>query len=61
MLLAMNIVLVYRGRYHVRQALDLETLAAVVRQAGHDVRLVYDSDAYNDDLPYWLAGKDGPI
>jgi len=42
----MNVVLVYRGRYHVREALDLETLAAVLRGGGHQVRLVYDPDAF---------------
>ncbi len=42
----MNVVLVYRGRYHVREALDLETLAAVLRRGGHDVRLVYDPDTF---------------
>ncbi|MHC4404404.1 MAG: B12-binding domain-containing radical SAM protein [Planctomycetota bacterium] len=42
----MNVVLVYRGRYHVREALDLETLAAVMRAAGHRVRLAYDPDTF---------------
>jgi hypothetical protein len=42
----MNVVLVYRGRYHVREALDLETLASVLRQAGHDVRFVYDPNTF---------------
>lgn len=42
----MNVVLVYRGRYHVREALDLETLAAVLREAGHRVGLVYDPDTF---------------
>lgn len=40
----MNVVLVYRGRYHVREALDLETLSAVLRRAGHRTCLVYDPD-----------------
>ena len=30
----MNVVLVYRGRYHIREALDLEALAAVLRRGG---------------------------
>jgi radical SAM superfamily enzyme YgiQ (UPF0313 family) len=42
----MNVVLVYRGRYHVREALDLETLASVLRDGGHHVRLVYDPDTF---------------
>jgi radical SAM superfamily enzyme YgiQ (UPF0313 family) len=42
----MNVVLVYRGRYHVREALDLETLAAVLRQGGHEVNLVYQPDTF---------------
>jgi len=42
----MNVVLVYRGRYHVREALDLETLAAVLRAGGHCVELVYDPDTF---------------
>ena len=42
----MKVVLVYRGRYHVREALDLETLAAVLRRGGHCVELVYDPDTF---------------
>ena len=42
----MRITLVYRGRYWVRQALDLETLASVIRAAGHRVQLVYDPDTF---------------
>ena len=42
----MNVVLAYRGRYQVREALDLETLAAVLRNGGHDVSLVYDADVF---------------
>lgn len=42
----MNVVLVYRGRYHIREALDLEVLANVLRGAGHNVRLVYDPDTF---------------
>ena len=42
----MNVVLVYRGRYHIREALDLETLAVVLRSGGHRVTLVYDPDAF---------------
>ena len=56
----MRVVLVYRGRYHVRQALDLEVLAPVMRGAGHDVRLVYDADVFGvtDNVVRmpWLAG-----
>ena len=42
----MNITLVYRGRYLVRQALELETLAALIRGAGHGVSLFYDPDLF---------------
>jgi anaerobic magnesium-protoporphyrin IX monomethyl ester cyclase len=42
----MNVALVYRGRYHVREALDLETLASVLRRGGHCVRLIYDPDTF---------------
>ena len=42
----MNTVLVYRGRYHIREALDLEVLAAVLRDGGHSVRLVYEPDTF---------------
>lgn len=39
-------MIVYRGRYHIREALDLETLAAVLRGAGRQVRFVYDPDCF---------------
>ena len=39
-------MIVYRGRYHIREALDLETLVAVLREAGHSVRFVYDPDCF---------------
>lgn len=42
----MNVTLVYRGRYLVREALDLETMSAVLRHAGHDVTFVYDPDTF---------------
>jgi len=42
----MNVVLANRGRYHIREALDLEVLANVLRGAGHNVRLVYDPDTF---------------
>ena len=42
----MNAVLVYKGRYQVREALDLETLAAILRSGGHEVSLVYDADVF---------------
>ena len=42
----MNVLLVYRGRYHIREALDLETLAVVLREGGHEVSLVYDPDTF---------------
>ncbi|MDP6525910.1 MAG: radical SAM protein [Kiritimatiellia bacterium] len=42
----MNVVLVYKGRYQVREALDLETLAAVLNGGGHNVSLVYDADPF---------------
>ena len=42
----MNVVLVYRGRYHIREALDLETLASALRAVGHRVALVYAPDTF---------------
>ena len=42
----MNVVLVYRGRYHVREALDLELLWSVLRDGGHRVEMVYDPDTF---------------
>ncbi len=42
----MRITLVYHGRYWVRQALELETLAALMRTRGHEVALVYESDTF---------------
>lgn len=42
----MRVTLVYRGRYWVRQALELETLAALLRRGGHRVSFVYDPDAF---------------
>lgn len=42
----MRITLVYRGRYHVREALDLETLAPLVRRAGHELTFVHDPDLF---------------
>ena len=38
----MNVVIAYRGRYLVRQALELETISSVLRAENHRVRLVYD-------------------
>ncbi len=59
----MNVALVYRGRYHIREALDLETLASLLRMAGHKVRFVYDPDTFGvtdnvlqiPTLARWLA------
>jgi len=42
----MRVALVYRGRYQIREALDLETLAAVLRAAGHALSFVYDPDVF---------------
>ncbi|MBN1867098.1 B12-binding domain-containing radical SAM protein [Candidatus Sumerlaeota bacterium] len=42
----MRVTLVYLGRYHVREALDLETLASVLRAAGHEARLVNDPGTF---------------
>jgi len=42
----MRVTLVYKGRYHIREALDLETLAALLRLEGHPVTLVYHPDAF---------------
>ena len=57
----MRVTLVYRGRYHVRQATDLETLAPVLRGGGHEVRLVYDPDTFGvtDNVLQvpWLARR----
>ena len=57
----MHVALVYRGRYHVRQALDLETLAAVLRKGGHGVSFIYDSDTFgvSDNVLQipWLARR----
>jgi hypothetical protein len=57
----MRVALVYRGRYHVRQAMDLEVLAPVFRQGGHEVTLVYDSDTFgmSDNVLQigWLARR----
>ncbi|MBM4020158.1 MAG: radical SAM protein [Planctomycetes bacterium] len=57
----MRVTLIYRGRYHVRQATDLETLASVLRQGGHEVGLVYDADAFGvtDNVLQvpWLARR----
>ena len=42
----MNVALVYRGRYQVREALDLETLSALLAGAGHSVTFVHDPDTF---------------
>jgi len=42
----MRVTLVYHGRYLVRQALELETLASVIRTGGHHAELVYDADTF---------------
>ena len=42
----MNVVLVYRGRYLIREALDLEPLANVLRGAGHRLSFVYEPDTF---------------
>ena len=57
----MHVVLVYRGRYHVREALDFEALASVIRCAGHRATLVYDPDTFGVtdnvlQIP-WLARR----
>lgn len=41
-----KVMIVYRGRYHIREALDLETLCAVLRGAGRSVRSAYDPDCF---------------
>ena len=57
----MHAVLVYRGRYHVREALDFETLAPVLREGGREVTLVYDADTFGvtDNVLQigWLARR----
>ena len=57
----MHVVLVYRGRYHVREALDLEGLAPVLRGGGYRVTLVYDPDTFGvtDNVLQvpWLARR----
>ncbi len=42
----MRVTLVYRGRYHVREALDLEVLVPLLRRQGHTVTFVYDPDTF---------------
>ncbi|MBW1989450.1 MAG: radical SAM protein [Deltaproteobacteria bacterium] len=42
----MRITLAYRGRYLVRQALELESLSAVLQSAGHAVSMVYDPGTF---------------
>ncbi len=42
----MNVALVYRGRYHVREALDLETLSALLGEAGHSTAFIHDPDVF---------------
>jgi len=42
----MRIGIVYRGRYHVREALDLETCSAVLSRAGHRARLFWDENVF---------------
>jgi len=42
----LNVALVYRGRYQVREALDLETLSALFAGAGHSVTFVHDPDVF---------------
>ncbi len=42
----MRVTVVYRGRYHVREALDLETLVPLLRGAGHQVTFVYHPDPF---------------
>jgi len=42
----MHVGLVYRGRYHVREALDLETYAAILKGAGHHVSLFWDENTF---------------
>jgi radical SAM superfamily enzyme YgiQ (UPF0313 family) len=42
----MRVALVYRGRYHIRQAMDLEILAPLLRQERHRVDFVYDSNTF---------------
>lgn len=42
----MRVALIYRGRYHVREALDLETLASLLHAHGHQVTMIYDPDTF---------------
>jgi len=42
----MRITLVYQGRYHLREALDLETLAAILRAQGHHVSFIYHPNVF---------------
>ncbi|HRU06984.1 MAG TPA: radical SAM protein [Candidatus Brocadiia bacterium] len=57
----MRVGLVYRGRYHVREALDLEGYAPLLRGAGHRVRLFWDEDVFGvtDNVLQvpWLAKR----
>jgi len=57
----MQVGLVYRGRYHVREALDLETYSAVLQRAGHRVHLFWDENTFGVtdnvlQIP-WLARR----
>ncbi len=42
----LNITIIYKGRYHIRQALDLEILSSVLQNRGHTVRFVYVPDLF---------------
>lgn len=42
----MNILLIYKGRYHVRETMGLAYLSAISKQQGHKVGLFYDSDVF---------------
>jgi hypothetical protein len=50
---------VYCGRYHLRQALDIEILVPLLRREGHSVQFIYDSNVFgvtdNVFQQSWLA------
>jgi len=42
--------------WHCKSTPTLHTRAIAAK-----LGLLYDSDAYNDELPYWVAGEQGPL
>jgi radical SAM superfamily enzyme YgiQ (UPF0313 family) len=42
----MKILFLYKGRYHVRDAVTIEYLSALAKKYGHETDLVYDQDIF---------------